>query len=159
GNQRVGTKGDKTLVVTNTGTDTLIISAIAATGDFVNTDATPINLAPNATTTLTVSFTPTALGPANGTLTITSDASTSPTVVDLSGQGVIPGLTPSATVFQFGTIKVGTTSPAQQLVLTNTGLTSSVITAITMPAQFTLVSAPALPISLLPDAGVTLTVT
>ncbi len=261
GDQRVGTTGNRNFVVTNTGTDTLTISAIATTGPFANTDSVPISLAPNATATLTVSFTPSATGPAVGTLTITSDASTSPTpvdllgngiapaitaptslafgfqrvntlsasrqvtvtntgtddlkitalavgapfaisssiglpatisptgslaidltffptvvgaagqtltitsdaatsptTIDLSGIGVVPGLTPSTMSFGFGTVKVGSTSVGQQLTLSNTGLTSAVISGIAMPPQFQ-IAGPALPISLLPDASVTLTVT
>ncbi|HZU27992.1 MAG TPA: choice-of-anchor D domain-containing protein [Bryobacteraceae bacterium] len=73
--------------------------------------------------TLTLYFTPAAPGLRTGTVTINSNASNSPTVVNVSGSGidgVLLQVTPNP-VPAFGGQQVGTTSPATTLTLTNLG--------------------------------------
>ncbi len=91
------TNGKKKVVLTNSGTGTLNISTIAASGDFalVTVKATKkitpcVNgtaLAPNATCEFKVSFTPTQTGVRNGDITITDNASGSPQQEPLTGTG------------------------------------------------------------------------
>jgi uncharacterized repeat protein (TIGR01451 family) len=83
------TSSAQSVVVTSSGTSALTVSSATVSGPFqVSTDgcsgAGPIT--PTGTCTVQVVFKPTALGPANGTLTITSDGGTK--TVALSGTGV-----------------------------------------------------------------------
>lgn len=90
GNQGVGsTSLPLGVALTSTGTAPLLISSIAATGDFAETNNCGASVAPPTTCTINVTFTPTANGTRSGTLTISDDASGSPQVVTLSGVGVL----------------------------------------------------------------------
>ncbi len=81
----------QTVTITNTGNAALTISNIAITGDFAQTsNGCSASLAANATCQTSVTFTPTAPGARSGTLTYTSNASSSPSTVALSGTGVTP---------------------------------------------------------------------
>ena len=84
------TSDAQTVTLTNTGTSALTINSIAASGDFAETNNCPINpasLAANGTCTISVTFSPKAVGPRAGTLTITDNASGSPHAVPLTGTG------------------------------------------------------------------------
>jgi Abnormal spindle-like microcephaly-assoc'd, ASPM-SPD-2-Hydin len=116
----------KTVKLTNSGNANLLISSIASSGDFTQTNNCPITptpLAPAAFCTLTVTFTPTAINKRTGTITITDNAPNNPQSVPLSGVGTIVSYTP--TTFNFGTVTVGTQSAAKTMTLTNT---SSILT-------------------------------
>jgi hypothetical protein len=118
--------------MTNPGGATLVISSIVATGDFSQTNNCRDSLPPGTTCTISVTFTPTALGPATGTLTITDNAPGSPQTLTLSGLGVLPiVLNPSA--LTFGNQAENTTSPAQTVTLTNTQSTPVAIVITTSP--------------------------
>ena len=88
GRRRVNTATLGQLTVTNPGSAPLVISAVTSSGaPFVTpslgTCAAP--LAPGRTCRVTVTFRPTALGAFAGTLTLTSNAVNSPTLVALTG--------------------------------------------------------------------------
>ena len=87
---------------------------------------------------MTVSFTPTATGTRTGDLTLTSDAPGSPHVVSLAGEGVLaPALGVAPTSLSFGGVRVGVTSAAQSVIVTNTGGgTLTVTSASASPAAF-----------------------
>ncbi len=88
GNQTVGTSSSSQAVtVTNTGSAAASISSIAASGDFTQTNACGSSLAAGASCTISVTFTPTATGTRTGAVTITSNATTSPNTVSLTGSG------------------------------------------------------------------------
>ena len=73
--------------ITVTGTNGALISNIATTGDFTQTNNCSVALTAGTTCTIEVVFTPASEASLNGTLVITSSASSSPTVVALSGTG------------------------------------------------------------------------
>lgn len=81
--------GSQAITVTE-GMNGSTITNIAATGDYSQTNNCPATLTAGQTCTINVTFTPTAEGSRNGTLTIMSNASASPTVtstVTLFGTG------------------------------------------------------------------------
>src|SRR5207244_4344345 len=81
GSQGVGTtSAAKTVTLTNTGNDTLNISGMSTSGDY-SSSACPASLSPAGSCTVSVTFSPLAGGPRNGTLTITDDAAGSPHTV------------------------------------------------------------------------------
>jgi sugar lactone lactonase YvrE len=75
----------------NTGATTLTISTIALAGadpgDFPETNNCPASLAPTASCTINVTFTPTAKGSRSGKVVITDNAWNSPQSISLSGTG------------------------------------------------------------------------
>lgn len=75
------------VIVTNTGSASLTISGISASGDFSQTSNCGASLAPRASCTINVVFSPTASGAATGTLSLGDNASGSPQVLQLSGTG------------------------------------------------------------------------
>jgi hypothetical protein len=81
------TSSPQTVTVNNTGTATASISQIAAAGEFAETSNCGGSIAAGASCTVSVTFTPTASGSRTGSLTITSNASNSPTTVALTGTG------------------------------------------------------------------------
>src|SRR5258706_16117397 len=78
------------VTVTSAGTDPLQLGAITASGDFSQTNDCPASLAPAATCTIQVKFSPTVGGARTGTLSIHSDASLPLQQLALSGIGVDP---------------------------------------------------------------------
>jgi hypothetical protein len=75
-------------------------------------------LAAGAKCKVEVTFTPTALGAAKGTLTFTDNSANNPQTIALSGTGIVPAaLTPTSATYL--TQSVGTTSPAKTFTLTN----------------------------------------
>src|SRR5713226_6839552 len=96
GNQQVGTtSAAQTVTLTNSGTATLTISSIATTGDYAQTNTCGASVTAGANCTISVTFTPTAMGTRKGTLSITDNASGSPQSVSLTGAGnfaIIPGV-------------------------------------------------------------------
>ena len=81
------TSGAQTVTVKNTGTATATVSAISASGDFSQTNNCGTSIAAGASCTASVTFTPTASGTRTGVLSITGNASNSPTTVALTGTG------------------------------------------------------------------------
>ena len=91
GNQPTLTSAPATITLFNNGSEALSISKISAGGDFGETDKCPrllVTLAPGASCTITVTFTPTQLGARSATLTITDNAYNSQQSVALAGTGV-----------------------------------------------------------------------
>jgi hypothetical protein len=122
----------KLVTLTNSGTGTLNISSIAASGDFaLITSPKPCGstLAAGQSCKIKVSFSPTQTGARTGNVTITDNAPNSPQTVPLSGTGGPQAtLTPASILFPSQT--VGTTSAARALTLTNK--TASALTGISI---------------------------
>ncbi|HEV2231807.1 MAG TPA: choice-of-anchor D domain-containing protein [Terriglobia bacterium] len=125
----------QTVTVTNFGQAPMHITSIVASSDAAETSACPISpaatLAPNATCTISITFTPAAVGSNTGTVTINSDAFQSPaTVINLSGTGFVARLVPRT--LSFVAQPLGTTSAIQTAVFLNTGAMALSITSITI---------------------------
>jgi len=130
GSQTDGTtSAAQNVILKNSGTTPLAITAIAVTGtgaaNFVERDncigASP--LAANSTCTIAVSFAPTTPGSDTASVSISDNATGSPQGVTLSGTGTAPpvpiaSLTPSSLTFNATS---GTTSASQTATLSNTG--------------------------------------
>jgi hypothetical protein len=112
------TSSPQTSTLTNTGSVDVLISKIAATAPFSQSNDCPNDLAVGASCKIQVSFTPTGKGPASGKLSVHDNAQGSPQTVAVSGVGTVVKLAPSGVTF--GDQKVGTKSPAVDIKLTNT---------------------------------------
>ena len=132
GNSAIGVASPPlTVTLENIGQTNLTFSGATASANFsVASSNCPATLAPNASCTLGVSFTPPSAGPFTGTLTVTdNDYYGAQQTVALSGTGATgPQLRLSASSFSFGNQGIDTASVAQPLTLTNSG-----DTAITFP--------------------------
>jgi hypothetical protein len=97
GTVNVGSTANQSFTLTNTGTGTLTgltLSLSDATNFSIpaGTNTCSTTLPPNGNCTFVAQFNPTVQGALSATITITSNASNSPTVVPLSGTGAIPGI-------------------------------------------------------------------
>lgn len=139
--QAVGATGAAQIAkLTNTSTVAVALSIVAA-GDFGQTNSCATALAPGASCTITVSFTPTAAGINTGSLTVTNTFNGSNTTIGLSGMGTVvanpnqPAIKLSASGVLFSTQASGTTSSPQVISITNPG-TTGVPTAIAVTGDF-----------------------
>lgn len=127
GNQTVGiTSSPQISTLTNTGNGTLTITSITVTGansgDFAEKNNCGTSVPAGGSCNISVTFTPTGTGSRNAAVSITDDAPDSPQSIPLTGVGVLPAVTFSPTGLTFPDQTVFTSSPAQKLTLTNTGL-------------------------------------
>jgi hypothetical protein len=141
GNQTVDIKSSpQNVTLHNTGNIDLTITSIQITGmdsgDFGQKNNCPSALSPNSSCRISVTFTPTATGTRNASVSVTDNAPGSPQSVPLIGVGVLPAVTFSPTSLTFPTQLIFTTSPAQPVQLKNTGLGVLVISKITVGGAF-----------------------
>jgi FtsP/CotA-like multicopper oxidase with cupredoxin domain len=121
----------QTLLLTNNGTASLVVSGIVATGDFTQTNTCGASLAANASCAITVTFTPTAAGLRTGAITVTSSDPVNPTLAAvLNGTGTAVSLSPA--VLAFGNQLVGTTTAARTVTLINTGATALTVNGVSV---------------------------
>jgi ASPM-SPD-2-Hydin domain-containing protein/centrosomal CEP192-like protein len=107
------------VTLTNNQATTLTINSITPSGPFaVATNTCGTSVLPGKNCTVGVTFSPTAVGSATGTLTFNDSAITGAQTVSLWGTGSAP-VTFSANSIAFSTVKVGTTSSAKTVTLTN----------------------------------------
>ncbi len=109
------------VTLTNTGTETLTIASISASGDFSETNNCGTTIPGGQNCTINVTFTPTQGGTRNGDVTVNDNASSGQQLVPLTGTGLGPGVAISPSSITFANQAVGTTSPPQSAMVTNTG--------------------------------------
>ena len=130
------TSSAQTATLTNNGNATLVITDIALAGDYAQTDNCPSSLGIGSSCTFQITFTPTAGGARNGTLSISDNAPGSPHTVSLSGSGYVTTATVSPSSLAFGNQTLGTTSAAQSIVVTNTGANPVAVSAVAATGDF-----------------------
>ena len=81
------TSGAQTVTISNTGNAAATVSGVTTTGAFAQTDTCGSSIAAGASCAVSVTFDPTAAGTATGTLSVSSNATGSPTTVALTGTG------------------------------------------------------------------------
>jgi phospholipase C len=159
--QQVGTSSTpEPVTLTNTGSATLNIASIVPSGDFSETNNCGTSLNVGASCTISVTFTPTAVGQRTGAITLTDDAGNSPQMVPLSGNGTssnFPIVSLSTNSLSFGNQPMGTTSAPLPITLTNTGTATLTITSIVPSGDFA--ESDNCNGSVLPNASCTLNVT
>lgn len=107
----VGTPSSAVVVtLTNTGTATMNISAIGFTGansvDYSQTNNCGASLGVNANCAINVKFTPTAGGVRTTNLSVTSNTSTSPDTIPLTGMGLVGIISGNGKISGSATIKI-----------------------------------------------------
>ncbi len=129
------TSSPRKVTITNRQAGTLSMAGITADGDFLQSNNCGPQLASQGKCAITVTFTPTALGYATGTLTIRHDAANNPQTVPLSGYGIVPvSVTPVK--IDFAGVVLGGSSSAQYVRLTNNQSTPLTVNAISLSGAF-----------------------
>lgn len=115
------TSATQIITVSNTGGATVALQQPVLTGDFaLKANTCGATLAPSTGCSLSIAFTPTASGTRNGILSITDDAGTQ--TAALTGSGTSPATdTLSPLTLAFAPQQIGSSSAAQQVILTNSG--------------------------------------
>lgn len=157
GPQTVGSPGTAR-TVTVTGTNGALISHIATTGDFTQTNDCNAALTFATSCTIDVTFAPGSEGTLNGTLVITSNSVASPTVVRLSGTGT--NSVPSA----FNLVELNNVTPGSEQVsnpITVTGTNVPTTISVSGGAEYSVNGGPftSKPGIVTPGAQVTVRVT
>ncbi len=140
-----GPSAAQIVTLSNTGSAPLLINSVAVTGvnptDFGTTNTCGASLAAGTNCSISVTFTPSAVGNRYGTLTVTDNSggtsgSTQTLALEGTGQGgPVVSLTP--TTLTFASQPLGATSAAQPITLTNNGTASLSITSIIPSGDFT----------------------
>jgi hypothetical protein len=158
GNVGTGATTSHALMLRNTGTATLTVSAITISGAGFSLSGftLPLTIAAGSNFSGTIRFAPTATGSVTGSVTITSDSETPAAPVALSGTGVAPApqLTVSPTSVAFGSITAGQTS-SRQLTLTNSGSATLHVTALSLVGTGYSTNGFGLPLTLAPGTSST----
>ncbi|MBI1940325.1 MAG: choice-of-anchor D domain-containing protein, partial [Acidobacteria bacterium] len=126
----------QTVTLSNEGQAVLNVSNIVAGPDFAvsHTCASPTPV--GGACTITVAFVPTVPGAIADAVTIADNAPGSPHVVSLTGTGLGPALSLSATALEFGGQLVDTASAPQSITLANTGNRPLEIAGIAVSGEF-----------------------
>ncbi len=132
----VGDSSSMDLIVSNSGTRDLTFTNLELPAGFT-ADITNGEIAPDTTTNVTITFSPTDTISYGGTLTVDSDATGGSNTVNVSGSGTA---VPTKTIsfggdVNFGNVPVGQ-SEQVTLTLTNTGNSTLTITSIDLPPGF-----------------------
>jgi len=130
------------VVLQNTGSAALTLSAIAVSGDFSETDNC-VNqaIAPGGSCTVQVMFTPQATGPRAGQMTIFANVYGGELTVDLTGTGAPAGavrLSPASV--DFGQVEVGSTSSPLPITVENSSAAAVPVSQISITPPFLIAS-------------------
>lgn len=143
GKVQIGTSSSYTFQISNTGDKTLKISSKALHGTEFSMGSFPIpmKLQPGASVSLTVTFTPTLKGYADGYVTLTSNDPESPLEIHFHGTGFYPSaaeLTVSPSTLSFGNVTVGS-SATLQATLTASGVAVTISSDGSNSSEFAIV--------------------
>jgi hypothetical protein len=160
GNVVTNLTNSQTVQITNPNTISVKVSAANITGTGFSTSglSLPLMLNGGQSSTFNVQFNPKTAGASSGSLTLVTDATTSPAPISLAGTGIAAGLTLSVnpSSVSFGNVNVSATA-SKNVTVTNTGNSDVAISSVTLTgAQFTLTGGSAVTLS--PSQSITLTV-
>jgi len=158
GSVPLGSTNSQTIQIGNTGNGVLTITQASVTGSgFSTTGLTlPLSINPGQSSTFNAQYQPSAVGAAGGSISLVSNAATSPSVITLTATGVAATqiLSLSTNAVSFGTVDTGTTS-TQTVSITNTGNTNVQISQFTVGGAGYSLSGATTPVTLTPSQGMT----
>ncbi|HKS67243.1 MAG TPA: choice-of-anchor D domain-containing protein [Candidatus Acidoferrales bacterium] len=133
GTVTTGNTNSQPVVISNPGNASLTISQFSVTGSgFSTTGLTaPVTIPAGGSATFNAVFKPASSSSVTGSISVVSNAPTSPTAISLSGTGgaATYSLSVSPSNLTFGTVAVGT-STSQNVTLTNTGNSNVTISSV-----------------------------
>ena len=116
GNVPLGQLKSDSVIVSNTGSTTLVISSVTSSNSTYSVNPTSASLGPNATKTFVITFAPTSTGPQNGGIFFAHNAPGSPDTLAVSGSGAAAAFSISRKSLNFGTVAIGTSRRDSTLV-------------------------------------------
>jgi hypothetical protein len=148
GSVLVGSNGSQSIILTNSGSASVTISAASATGAGFSISGltVPVTINAGGNTSFTAQFAPTTAGSASGSVSITSNATGSPLTIALSGTATQPQISSSPTSAAFGNVTTGT-SNSQAITLTNNGTATLTVSAASITGAGFSISGLSLPAS------------
>ncbi len=154
GSVSTGASSTQTLTITDLGNAALNVTGatVSGAGFRLFSAFQPVTISDSKSATLTLQFAPQTGSNATGSLTLVSDAPTSPVTVALSGNGVSsanPQLSINPTIINFGNVNIGSSSQ-QPVTLSNTGNVNVTITQAAPSGAGFSVSGISLPLTLPP---------
>jgi hypothetical protein len=154
GNTLVGSSASQAINLTNTGTGSVNISQVAATGAGfkVTGFSGGATLAAGQSLSLTASFAPATIGAVAGSISVVSTATNSPATISLSGTGIQPQISVIPSSVSFGNVTVSVTN-TQTLTLRNPGTATLNITQASLAGTGFTTSGLALPLSVAPGGS------
>jgi len=111
----------RSVILNNSGTVPLALSNLFTTGPFGVTSNCGAQIAGGSSCTLSIDFAPNTIGPTTGSVTIATSGTESPTIIQLSGEGILLELTPDPGSIDFGPVAAGDVSHTEQIQVLNTG--------------------------------------
>ncbi len=160
GSVLVGSTSTLPIQITNVSPTPAILNSITATGDYAATGTcpTPGNvLAPAATCTIQIAFTPTQPSTRTGTLSLNTSLTALPLTASLTGIGTQSQLQIAPASLNFGTIAIGS-SDTLTLTLSNTGTAPINNLASAISGDYT-IAAPCALTTLAPGSSCSVTIT
>src|SRR2546425_1201752 len=116
------TSPSQTVLLRNMGSAALAITTIEVSGEFAQTNTCGNSVTGGTSCSISITFNPTSAGGKTGTVAISDNASGSPHLITLSGNGIdAPYGALSTSNLDFGTVIQGTTVPPKTVTLTNSG--------------------------------------
>ena len=157
GSIATGGTADLAEVLTNSGTAPLSISQISVSGTGFSFGAVklPLRIIVGQSVSLSLVFSAQLAGPANGNLSITSNASNPNLMIPLSGSAATAGvLSAGSASMSFGSVPLGSSS-AQSETLANSGGTAITISQVSVTGAGFTTSGLTLPLTLAPGQNFT----
>ena len=134
--QNIGTASSPADVQVGNFGDAPTLPEVSITGDFSETDNCSVAVAGGQKCDINVVFMPTVTGARTGTLTVTFDGNIPSQTIPLTGNAGAPAVSLSPTSLSFGDQANGTTSAAQQVVVTNSGTGPLILSSIQTSSGF-----------------------
>jgi hypothetical protein len=125
----------QSVTLSSNGETALAITNISTTGDFTQTNNCGNSVPSGQQCTIQITFTPSARGTRNGTLSVVDNSTTSPEHASLNGMGTGPVASLSRTAIAFGN-QVLNVAVTNTVTLTNTGDAALGITSIGATGDF-----------------------
>ena len=136
-----GLSAPKVFTVTNTSAVSILVKAVAITGNFTETTTCGTSLAAGATCIVSVVFAPLSAGSLTGTLIVNNGSTANPVLTaTLTGTGLPTTATLTPVSATYGNVIVGSTSAAQGFVWTNTSAIPLTVTKVATTGNFTVAS-------------------
>ncbi len=126
----------QSVTLQNAGSAAYVIAGVSVSGDFSQTNNCPASLASNSSCSIQVIFTPTATGTRTGLLSVSTAGTALPLSVSLTGTAGSPLAQLSTLSLTFENQNVGSTSAAQTVTLSNTGIGALIISDLTVTGDF-----------------------
>jgi hypothetical protein len=157
-----GQTKSQNFTLTNTGTATLTVTQISVAGSGYSASGlnTPTTIGVGKTAAFSLLFAPTTAGSLSGSVSISSDAPSSPNVASVAGTGVAASVTisPSPSSLSFGNVNAGSSS-SKSVTITNSGNSSVTLSQVTVSAKDVLASGMSTPMTLTPGQNASLNLT